>query len=288
MMSRLSSVVKRHPLVAFFVLAFALSWWPSILYALDLSPQPIAGFGPFLAALAVLAITHGKTGIGGLLRRMVRWRVGLRWYAVALLLPFGLALAATLLNVLLGAQTPSSAEVGGWTGLLSTFAILLLVPGLGGAWEEPGWRGYALPRLQTGRSALGAGLILGVLIAAWHLPLMVVGQVHYSDMVSIMGATLVLNWVFNSANGSVLIVMLMHAMNNTISGGYFSPMFSGADSARQSWLLAVVWCAAAIVVIVVSGPAHLSRKHNKQERASEISPESLVYKGRPQAQTRAR
>ena len=287
MMSRLADAVKRYPLIAFFVLAYALSWWPSILYALGLSPQPIAGFGPFLAALAVLAITRGKSGIGGLLRRMVRWRVGLKWYALALLLPAGLAIAATVLNVLLGAPVPSSAELNSWTNLLPTLVLLFLVPGLGGAWEEPGWRGFALPRLQSGRSALFAGLILGALIAGWHLPLMVTGEVHYSDIVSIMGATLVLNWVFNSANGSVLIIMLMHATNNTISGSFFSPMFSGADSVRQSWLLAAVWCAAAIVVVVVAGPAQLSRKHKKQEEPSEVSPESLVYEAPPKAQPRA-
>jgi hypothetical protein len=69
---------------------------------------------------------------------------------VALLLPAGLALAATVLNFLLGAQAPSAADLGGWTDLLPGFAIALLIPGLGGAWEEPGWRGFALPRLQTG------------------------------------------------------------------------------------------------------------------------------------------
>ena len=67
--------VKRHPLVVSFVLAYALSRWPSILFALDLSPQPIVGFGPFLAAIVVLAATHGKSGVVALLRRMVRWRV---------------------------------------------------------------------------------------------------------------------------------------------------------------------------------------------------------------------
>jgi membrane protease YdiL (CAAX protease family) len=271
-MARLSSVVKQHPLITFFVLAYALSWWPSILYALDLSPQPIASFGPFLAALAVLAVTRGKSGVGGLLRRMVLWRVGLRWYAAALLLPIGLATAATALNVLLGAQVPSAIELGGWTGLFSTFALLLLIPGMGGAWEEPGWRGFALPRLQTGRSALLASLILGVLIAGWHLPLIVAGEVHYADIASIMGATVVLNWVFNSANGSVLIIMMMHAMNNTISGSFFSPMFSGADSVRQSWLLATVWCAAAVVVILWAGPAHLSRQRPKQEEPPKSAP----------------
>ncbi len=265
MVSRPSSVVKQHPLVTFFVLAYALSWWAWIPYTLGFFPNPVASFGPFLAALLVLMVAHGKSGVVGLLRRMVRWRVGLRWYAVALLLPAGLALAATVLNVMLGARIPSSAELGNWTGLLSTFAFVLLIPGLGGAWEEPGWRGYALPRLQTGRSALFASLILGVLIVGWHLPLMVVGQVHWSDVVLILAAAVVFNWVFNNANGSVLIIMLMHAMNNTISGSFFSPMFSGADSVRQGWLLATVWCVAAIAVVIAAGPANLSRKHRKQE-----------------------
>jgi uncharacterized protein len=271
------SLVKRHPIITFFVLAYALTWlaWP--MWVLGFYPiAPVFSFAPFLAALIVLAITHGKGGVGGLLRRMVRWRVGLRWYAVALLLPVGLALAATLLNVLLGAQAPSSVELGGWTSLLVTFAIVLLIPGMGGAWEEPGWRGYALPRLQAGRSALLASLILGVLIAGWHLPLMVVGQVHYSDIVLIMGAVIIFNWVFNNAQGSVLIIMLMHAMNNAVSGSFFSPMFSGADSVRQSWLLAAVWCVVAIVVVVVAGPKHLSRKHRKQEEREEGAAESGV------------
>jgi uncharacterized protein len=273
-MSRLSSVVKQHPIIAFFVLTYALSWlaWP--VWASGLYPiAPVFSFAPFLAALVVLAITHGKSGVGGLLRRMVRWRVGLKWYVAALLIPAGITVAAAVLNILLGAQAPSSAELGGWTGLLPIFLAVLLIPGLGGAWEEPGWRGFALPRLQAGRSALFASLILGVLIAGWHLPLMFVGQVHYSDIVTIMGAVIIFNWVFNNANGSVLIIMLMHAMNNTIAGSFFGPMFSGVDSVRQSWLVAALWCAAAIVVVIVYGPQHLSRKHRKQEEEDPVQPE---------------
>ncbi|MGH3911896.1 MAG: hypothetical protein ACRDTC_00575, partial [Pseudonocardiaceae bacterium] len=63
------SLVKRHPLIAFFVLGFALSWWPWILYAFGLYPAPIASFGPFLAALVVLAVARGKGGVVGLLSR---------------------------------------------------------------------------------------------------------------------------------------------------------------------------------------------------------------------------
>ena len=184
---------------------------------------------------------------------------------MALLLPVVLTSIATVLNVALGAQPPSTAQLGAWPGILPTFAVVLLIPGFGGAWEEPGWRGYALPRLQSGRSALVASLILGALIAGWHLPLMVAGQVHYSDIVLILAAVIVFNWVFNNAKGSVLIIMLMHAANNAVSGSFFSPMFSGADSIRQSWLLALVWAIVAVLVIVISGPMNLSRKYQRQQ-----------------------
>ena len=258
------SVVRRYPLIVFFVLAYVFSWWPWPLYAFGLSPSPIIAFGPFLAAILVLALTTGKGGVVTLLRRMVRWRVRPVWYAVALLLPVAISGGAALLNVVLGASAPSPAELGAWSGLVPTFFLLLLVPGIGGAWEEPGWRGYALPKLQGGHSALLASLILGVVWAFWHLPLMVIGQIHLSDQVYIVAWTVVFTWVFNNTNGSVLIAMLMHNMHNVISGGYFSAMFSGADWVRQGWLLVALWCAVAAIVVVVNGPEHLSRKYTRQ------------------------
>ena len=259
------SVVRRYPLIVFFVLAYVFSWWPWPLYAFGLSPTPIIAFGPFLAAILVLALTTGKGGVVTLLRRMVRWRVRPVWYAMALLLPVAISGGAALLNVVvLGASAPSPAELGAWSGLVPTFFLRLLVPGIGGAWEEPGWRGYALPKLQGGHSALLASLILGVVWAFWHLPLMVIGQIHLSDPVFIVAWTVVLTWVFNNTNGSVLIAMLMHNIHNVISGGYFSAMFSGADWVRQGWLLVALWCAVAAIVVVVNGPEHLSRKYTRQ------------------------
>ena len=257
-------MVKRHPLIAFFVLAYALSWWPWILHALGISSAPIAGFGPFLAALLVLGLTEGRRGIGRLLRRMVRWRVGPGWYAAALLIPAAVAGLATIVNVALGAEAPTPGELRQWMGILPTFAILLLVPGLGGAWEEPGWRGYAVPRMQTRWTALTSGLVLGVLVAGWHLPLVMTGQVHYADLFAILGATIVINWLFNHVRGSVLLIMIMHAANNAIAGNFFSPMFAGADSARQAWLLAAVWCAAAVAVVLIGGPRDFSRTRPRQ------------------------
>jgi hypothetical protein len=128
----LVSAVRRHPLITFFVSAYVFSWWPWPLYILGLAASPVIGFGPFFAAVVVLALTGGKAGVVALLRRMVRWRVAPVWYAVALLLPVAINAAATVLNVLLGARPPSPAELGAWPGLIPTF-LLLLVPGLGGA-----------------------------------------------------------------------------------------------------------------------------------------------------------
>ena len=199
---------------------------------------------------------------------MVRWRVGLQWYAVALLLPIVVTLTAAVLNVfLLGAErTSTAAELGGLSSFLSMFFLWLLIPGFAGTWEEPGFRGYALPRLQVGRSALLASLILGVLWALWHLPFVATGEDIWIDafLFPIIWSP-VYAWLFNNASGSVLIVMLFHNMNNTFSSGFVGQMFSGADSVNQAWLRLALWGVVAIVVVVVYGSQHLSREHRKQE-----------------------
>src|SRR5215217_8754118 len=189
--------------------------------------QPDCGLRPFPRG-ACRACGHPRQERGGgLLRRMVRWRVGLQWYAAALGLPIGVTLTAAAINVfLLGAQpTSSAAELGGWSSLIPTFFILLLIPGLGGTWEEPGFRGYALPRLQIGRSTLYAGLILGVLWSFWHLPFFITGFDHWNESVQLIAWTVVFAWLYNNTQGSVLLAMLMHAMSNTI-GAALSPRCS--------------------------------------------------------------
>jgi membrane protease YdiL (CAAX protease family) len=275
------AMVRRHPLIAFFLLAFVFSWWPWPLYAAGLAASPIIGFGPFVAAILVLAFTTGRSGVLTLLRRMVRWRVHPLWYGVALLLPTIISAGATVLNILLGARTPAPAQFAAWTGLVPAFFLLLLVPGIGGAWEEPGWRGYAQPKLQSTRSAVSASLAVGAVWALWHLPLMLIGKIPLTDPVFIVASAVVLAWVFNSTGGSVLLVMLTHTMNNVVSGGFFTAMFSGADWVRQGWLLGALWWIAAIIVVILNGRADLSRTYRKQ--ALTMSEEHLATKAaRPQ------
>jgi len=166
------SLVKRHPLITFFVLMFVLSWWPWPLYAMGV-PWAISPLlpGPLLAALIVIPLTQGWAGLRELGLRMIRWRVGWRWYAVALGIPLAVAAVAVALIVALGAPVPSLATLPPLTSIVMVFAIKLINPLNGPMGEEPGWRGLALPGLQASRSPLVSTLILAPIVALWHVPL---------------------------------------------------------------------------------------------------------------------
>jgi hypothetical protein len=178
----------------------------------------------------------------------VEWR----WWLVALGLPILLSGLASYLAVLLGAPAPSAEQLGVWPEILVTFLIMLIVPGLGGAWEEPGWRGYALHRLEAGRSRLWALLPLWAIIVVWHLPLFVSRGIEWADVFNMMGGVVVYNWLYHRSGQSVLLVMVIHAMNNAASGEFFSPMFTGVYSAQQAWLRVLVWGVVAAVVLVAN------------------------------------
>src|SRR5215211_5217261 len=145
------SAVRRHPLITFFVLTYALSWGFLPIKALGFLPA-----GPLIAALIVIPITQGLSGLKELGLRMIRWRVGLRWYAVAIGLPLAVLLITVELNVSLGAGAPSLAGIDSLSTILLVFAVRLINPLDGPMGEEPGWRGFALPRMQADRSPLTA------------------------------------------------------------------------------------------------------------------------------------
>jgi uncharacterized protein len=244
--------IRRYPLFSFFILAFALTW-PLIPLV---SVSPLFGlpalFGPALAAIIVTALVDGRPGLRDLLGRMVRWRVRARWYAVALGLPMVLALTAAGLHLVLGAHT--SVNFGGLSVL--NYVVFVLVVG-----EELGWRGYALPRLLAERSALAASLILGALWGAWHLPTFFVpGAPQYGLPFSAfvfltMAYSVLISWVYVHTGGSVLVATLLHGAMN-LSQGFF---LGGVDPAREYWLLAGVYGAVALAVVLVFG-SNLSRR----------------------------
>jgi hypothetical protein len=147
-MRRSSSWLKNHRLLAFSILAYAVAWssWP--LYAAGLMPRvEFLAVAPLAAAVIVIVLAEGRRGFRAWARRLVRWRVGWVWYAVALLLPALLVLVTGYVNIALGASAPRLTDLS-WSGLLTVFAVRLVNPLDGPLGEEPGFRGYALPLLQ--------------------------------------------------------------------------------------------------------------------------------------------
>jgi hypothetical protein len=252
MLSILSNIVKRYALPTFFILAYALSW--CLVPWVGPSLQP---WGPALAALIVIAITEGKPGLKSWSGQLGHWRVSYKWYMLALSLPILISLGAAWLNILFGAA-PRPLEP--WYNFLLLIPLFLLI---GGEWEEPGWTGYALPRLQQGRSALAASLIMAVFRVGWHLPLFLYGSIPGSDILFISAAQIVITWLYNSTRRSVFIVIALHLMMN-VCGEYFGPLFSGGDSVNFAWLKAALLGLVAIAVIIWAGPAYLARKSAAQ------------------------
>lgn len=188
--------MKRHPLIAFFVLMFGISWgvWLGLTYALETAPGRVEGsrwpawlhvvgaFGPCFAALLVTAAAEGVEGLRRLFGRLLLWRVHAGWYAVALLLPAALSFLMTAIHMMFGGDAPDyrhpaiqSLALPGflqnaspWILLVPVFVLQLFTGSSLG--EELGWRGFALTRLQHRWSALDASLMIAVIWAVWAQP----------------------------------------------------------------------------------------------------------------------
>src|SRR5918992_1155606 len=209
------SLVKRHPLVTFFVLAFVIGWGLIPIWTFQ------AG-SPFIAALIVVPLTQGVAGLKELGLRIIRWRVRWYWYALAIVIPLAVIGLTVGLNVALGASAPSMDSYGSFSTILMMFAIRLVNPGDGALGEEPGWRGVALPGLQSTLSPLVSTLILGVAVTVWHVPLLFLEEgllrpsIIVGFLLGTMAVTFWYSWLFNHTSGSVLMTLIAHAAQGTI------------------------------------------------------------------------
>lgn len=241
-MDAVRRTVNSHRLTVFVALAYALSWW-----SIPFADGGLLPYGPFLAAIIVVALIQGRRGLREWFRTVTSLRC--RWYW--LLIGPGLVIAYLLLALglsrLLGATITNSEHLGSFAG---AFLGLLL---LGGMWEEPGWTGFALPLLQDryANRPLGqllASLHLGAIRAIWHLPLAVSGAIPWYDVVFFaMAFQFLISWLYNRTSGSVPVVMLFHLTSNVVGGAMLVPLFSGADRTSfyvlfiaAAWLLALL------------------------------------------------
>jgi membrane protease YdiL (CAAX protease family) len=222
-------------LVVFFALAYALSWsWAIPLAAAHLVVRRGVGWpthlpallGPAIAALVVTAWTMGRPGVRDLGARLVRWRVPVRWWLVAVspVAFLGLALAAMATA---GQALPSVGDFGRFSGIPAIgLAGVLLIIFAGAVGEETGWRGYALPQLQRRFSPLASSLILAVVWFGWHLPQFWAIATYrgfapagYVGMFcGLACGAVVLTWLYNRSGGSILLVAVWHGLYNVVSG----------------------------------------------------------------------
>ena len=184
--------ISGHPLLAFFVFAYAFSWLFWLAPALGLRGPIgvlllyVGVFGPAVAAAAITRLTGGS--LRAWFRELVRFRAAPRWYVAVIGFPILLVTALTGVYLLTGGTIETSL----FGGRLAAFLPLLIVWTLAGTGEEPGWRGFALPRLQEQLSPVRATLVLGVLWALWHLPLLAAADEpsHGLDALPLVGVSL--------------------------------------------------------------------------------------------------
>jgi membrane protease YdiL (CAAX protease family) len=227
-----SAFIKRHPLISYFVLAYGIMWLaisPMVVDALEIANVPNAVslisyilsslLGPTVAAFWVTGVLEGRDGMRLLIRRTFQFRAGWQWYMVILLVPLMIWLGA---YSFLYSGAPLMGLISNPSLLLSIFLpnvlIGLLIPSIG---EEPGWRGFALPRLQKLYGPILGTLILGTLHGVWHLPALltpmfdpftIAGFIEF--VLTGIAASFLYTWVFNSTGGNVWIAIVLHASGN--------------------------------------------------------------------------
>lgn len=257
--------MRKYPVAWFYILAFGISWIGMI--SVVLASRGIAPFyrpyflvlsilyaiGPALAAVIVSQVAYGKKGVQNLLKGLIRWRVGLVWYIIAILGPVVLLIAAQAITKLLGMPVTIAVP----KVVLSPYIIFgAMVNFFAHTCEEIGWRGFALPRLQKRHNALMATLIVGVLWGFWHFPtLFLVGnpmsEYPFIWLLIIVTNAFIYTWIYNSTKGSILLVALFHGALNI--WGAFIP---GVSPIAYVLLNGAV----AIILIAVFGKGNLSHQ----------------------------
>jgi membrane protease YdiL (CAAX protease family) len=267
MTARLRAIAGNHPLITYFVLAFAFTWIGSLVYYFTLSKggQALPAFlglpgaivwyyGPALAAIIVTRAIDGTTGVRQLLRRLLTWRVGWGWYVFIVLYPLALHLTVVCIRWLLGGSEPrffTSEGVPAGNPLLTLLGLVLVQILLRGLGEEPGWRGFALPKMLARWNALAASLLLGLIWALWHFHpanFAALLPIAIWFVLNVVATTVVYTWVFNNTGGSLLIAVLFHMTLNVAEWVAPIGLFEG-DTTGLAIQVAVLWLVVAALVI---------------------------------------
>ena len=280
-MTTIRAFIKRHPVLTYFALTFAISWGGVLLVIGGPGRIPanaeqakmllpfvvlVTIVGPSVAGILSTGLVSGRAGLHELLSRLLRWRVGARWYAVALLITPLLATAT-----LFALSLTSPVFLPGIFASDDEASLLLFGIAYGlaaGSLEELGWTGFAVPGLRLRYGVLTTGLIVGVLWGAWHfivafwgsgspsgafsLPLFLAQFLFYVGVPPAYRVLMV--WVYDHT-GSLLVAMLMHASLTASVLFIFMPLAITAVP-LLTWYLALaaaLWVVVAVVAVANGG-----------------------------------
>lgn len=240
---------KKGSVWLFFLIAFGFSWlfWvplalaeqnllslPDGLYQFLSGGSNPAAWGPFVAAFLLTAIYEGWSGIKALVKRGLQVKIGWKWYLVAfLLLPLLIGMPLLVAQIA-GEAIPESWALreaeGAPLPIFAVIAFFIIFFTGGPLQEEFGWRGYATDRLQEKFSALWTGIIMGLLWATWHLPLLFVPreESYYNRpawglFLTTTLVTILFTWIYNNTNRSIFATLIFHTMFNW--SNFFFPTF---------------------------------------------------------------
>ena len=293
--STLRGLAARHPATAFLVMAFGFGWGsliPILLSENGLGLVPIevplavvqtlaTVLGLALPAFLVTAATGGKEGVRDLLGRMLRWRVGVLWYLIAL---FGLPVTMLLAAIPFLGVAPLEALTQKWGLLFTVFLPGVILPFLHtNLWEELGWTGYLQSTLQERRGPLLASIMVAPVFALFHLPALFVSgwimdegyslsqfpaalaQVGVLAVFAVFFRVLIM-WLYNRTGRSVLLVGLFHSTFNMVSGQQVMPeLIPGLNTN----LLAAAVVAVLAVLLAVSTRGRLGYESGRATRPTD-------------------
>jgi membrane protease YdiL (CAAX protease family) len=269
------ALTNRGQIVAWVVLLFALTFvgaLPLLVQGVSLSKVSsstphwavvltgmlVISCAPTLAALLVAGLYPRAGGIRSITRQVRIWRVHFMWYVIALVMPIVLLLAAEAFSAAGRGTAPSHwmtlPAFSGPSGLYFVVFGSLFA-------EEPGWRGFAQPRLQTHYGALAASILIGLLWSTWHLwyvitpGVNVTGTDALATYIRLTSTAIIYAWMYNSTNGSLLIAMLAHLGHNLAASLIPTP----ADGGRQHLIVGVSYLVSAIGVILWTDARTLCR-----------------------------
>lgn len=278
-MTTVSVFIKRHALLTYYALTFAISWG-AVLGMMGLTDIPTTKaqieamlpvaivamlLGPSLSGLLLIGLVDGKAGLRDLRSRLGRWRVGARWYALALLLAPLIILAVLMALALIspaylpGIFTRDDKLARLFLGLVSAVVT--------GICEELGWTGFVTPRLRQRYSVLATGLIIGVLWGVWHIvPMVIMPSVAYSApfspavyiavrtlsflVGSLVAFRVLMVWVYDRTQ-SLLLLILMHTGLTAANIIYEPEALGGSSNFILDFVTAAVfWFIVALVIMV--------------------------------------